>query len=324
MAITAATETGDFSGFLPAHIAQPIFERAARLSVVQRLARQIPLAITGESIPFVSGRPAASWVDEGDIKPATSGAMTLKTMTPKKLAAIMVVSAEVVRANPGNYLATMRESLAESFAVAFDLAALHDAGPTGTAGGGPFSTYVAQTTKVQEIGGTTVANGGIYVDLTTALNDIVSDTDASGRRYQATGWALDSVLEPWLWGAVDTTGSPIFVNLPSNDAQAVLSGAGAGSLMGRPAFMGEGVASPNLTDVVGFVGDWRLAAWGVVGGISYKISTEAAVTINGSLQSLFERNLVAVLAEAEYGFVVADVDGFSKLTNIGNSPVTSS
>ena len=323
MAVTAATKTSDFSGFLPSHISEAIFERAAKTSVVQQLVRKIPLGVNGESIPFVSGRPAAGWVDEGATKPATSGAMTLKTMTPKKLAAIMVVSSEVVRANPGNYISIMRESLAEAFAVAFDRAALHDEGPTGTAGGGPFSTYVAQTTKSQEIGATTVANGGIYVDLVEAMRDIVSDTDASGRRYQLTGWALDSVLEPALWGAVDTTGQPIFTHLPSDQASSALSMPG-GRLMARPAYMGEGVASANMTSIVGFAGDWSQAAWGVVGGISYRLSTEAAVTINGSLVSLFENNLVAVLAEAEYGFVVADVDAFTELTNVGNSPVTSS
>jgi HK97 family phage major capsid protein len=323
MAITAATVTGDFSGFLPAHIAEPIFERASRTSVVQQLVRRIPLGVNGESIPFVNGRPAAAWVAEGTTKPATSGALTLLSMVPKKIAAIMVVSSEVVRANPGNYINTMRDSLAEAFAVAFDRAALHDEGPTGAAGGGPFSTYVAQTTKTQEIGGTTAANGGIYVDLVEAMRDIVSDTDASGRRYQLTGWALDTVLEPSLWGAVDTTGRPIFVDLPADEAASSLS-PGGGRLMARRAFMGEGVASANLTSIVGFAGDWSQAAWGAVGGISYRVSTEAAVTINGSLVSLFENNLVAVLAEAEYGFVMADADAFVELTNVGNSPVTSS
>jgi len=216
----------------------------------------------------------------------------------------------------------MRDALAEAFAIAFDLAALHDAGPTGTAGGGPFSTYVAQTTKSQEVGTTTVANGGIWVDFNEALRKLVSDTDASGRRYRLTGWALDSVLEPSMWGAVDTTGRPIWTDLPSEQAASTLSG--GGRLMARPAFMGEGVASPNMTDIVGFAGDWSQAAWGAVGGISYRVSTEAAVTINGTLTSLFENNLMAVLAEAEYGFVVADPDAFVELTNVGNSPVTSS
>ena len=322
MAITAATKTTDFSGFLPAPIAAPIFERAARQSVVQSLVRQVPLSGNGVSVPVVTGRPSAGWVDEAGKKPASSGTMTLKTMSPKKLAAILVVSSEVVRANPGNYINTMRDSLADAFAVAFDRAALHDEGPDGTAGAGPFATYVDQTTKVQEIGGTTVANGGVFVDLVEAMKDIVTDTGADGRRFQLTGWALDSVLEPVLWGAVDTTGRPIFVDLPPAEAAEVLNS--PGRLLGRRSFMGEGVASANMTSVVGYGGDWSQAAWGVVGGISYDMSKEASVTIDGSLVSLFENNLVAIRAEAEYGWLLNDADAFTKLTNIGNVPITSS
>lgn len=322
MAITAATVTGDFSGFLPAPIAQPIFERAAQQSVVQQLVRQVPLGGNGVSIPVVTGRPAAAWVSEGGQKPASSGSMQLKSMTPKKIAAILVVSAEVVRANPGNYIMTMRESLAEAFAVAFDRAALHDEGPTGSAGAGPFATYVDQTTKSQEIGGTSATNGGVHVDLVEAMRDIVSDVDASGRRYRLTGWALDSVLEPALWGAVDDVGRPIYVDLATNAESDGLGN--RGRLLGRPSFMGEGVATVEQTAVVGYGGDWSQAAWGVVGGISYDVSTEASVTINGSLTSLFEYNLLAIRAEAEYGFILNDADAFTKLTNSGNSPVTSS
>ena len=223
MAISAATKTSDFSGFLTPTQSAPIFERAARTSVVQRLVQQVPLGANGVSVPVVTGRPSAGWVDEGATKPASSGSMTLKTITPKKLAAILVVSAEVVRANPGNYVNTMRNSLAEAFAVAFDRAALHDEGPDGTGSGGPFSTYLDQTTKVQEIGGTTAANGGIHVDLVEAMKDIVTDKDASGRRYQLTGWALDSVVEPLLWGAVDTAGRPLYTALATDDIAGALN-----------------------------------------------------------------------------------------------------
>lgn len=314
MAIIAPTKTSDFNAaYLPAHQAAPIFERAARTSVVQRLVPQIPLGISGESIPVVTGRPSAGWVDEGGIKPATSGALDIKTMVPKKLAAIAVVSAEVVRANPGNYVSIFRNDIADAFAVAFDRAALHDEGPDGTAGGGPFSTWLDQTTKQQEIGGAAQAAGGIHGDLVEAMREIVSDTDASGRRYRLNGWALDAVLEPTLWGATDTTGRPLYVDLPADQVGDGIST--AGRLMGRPSFIGEGVATGNLTSVVGYGGDFSQAAWGVIGGISFRVSTEATVTINGSLQSLFERNLVAILAEAEYGFVLNDPDAFIRLSN---------
>ena len=322
MAISAATKTGDFSGFLIPERAAPIFERAANMSVVQRLAQPVPLGISGTSVPVITGRPAAGWVDEGAQKPATSGSMTLKTMTPKKLACIMVVSAEVVRANPSNYVSLMENNLAEAFAIAFDRAALHDEGPDGSAGAGPFSTYVDETTKVQELGGTSAANGGIHVDLVEAMRDIVSDQDATGRRYRLNGWALDSVVEPMLWGSVTSTGEPLYTELPVDAVSSAISS--AGRLLGRPSFIGEGVASADQTTVVGYGGDWTQAAWGVIGGISYDMSTEASVTINGTLTSLWEYNLVAIRAEAEYGFLVNDAAAFTKLTNTNNSPISSS
>ena len=45
------------------------------------------------------------------------------------------------------------------------------------------------------------------------------------------------------------------------------------------------------------------------------MSTEATVTINGVLTSLWEHNLMAIKAEAEYGFVLSDADAIVKLTN---------
>lgn len=321
MAITAATLQSDLSGFIDPVRADYIFERASRSSVVQQLVQRVPLGPAGVKIPIITGRPTAGWIGEAEKKPASAGSISSKVIEPKKLAAIMVASAEVARLNPAQFLTKMQDSLAETFAIAFDRAALHDEGPAGASGGGPFPTFVDQTTKSQEIGGTTVANGGIFVDLVEAMRDIVSDVDASGRRYQLTGWALDSVLEPSLWGAVDTTGRPIWVDVATDQTSATIST--AGRLMGRRSFMGEGVSTIEQTAVVGYGGDWSQAAWGAVGGISYRISTDAAVTINGSLVSLFEQNLVAILAEAEYGFLVNDTAAFTKLTNVGNVPVTS-
>lgn len=315
MAVSAATLRSDFSGFLPAEIAGPIFERAARMSVVQQLVPQIPLGAEGKQIPIVTGRPVANWVGEGQTKPATSGTMTLDSMTPKKLAAIVVVSEEVVRANPGNYVTSLRGQLAEAFAIAFDLATLHDIGGDGT-GTGPFDDYIDETTKSVELGGNSQANGGVYKDLVDAMTELVTDSDATGRKYKLTGFGLDDQVEPRLLGSVDSTGRPLWVDLPANQESNGLSR--PGSLLGRRSFMGEGVANPTST-ILGYAGDWTQAAWGVVGGISYSVSREATVTINGSLVSTWENNLVAIRAEAEYGFVVADADAFVQLRNDAGS-----
>lgn len=306
MAITAATTRSGFDAkFLPPDLSGPIFEQAARMSVVQRLAQQVPLGMNGRAVPVVTGKMAAGWVAEGQQKPASSGAVTLKTMTPQKLASIAVVSAEVVRANPANYITLVRDQIAEAFAIAFDYAALHDLGPDGT-GTGPFATYIDQTTKAVELGTAAQDAGGVHGDIVAGLKLLVDD----GKRL--TGFALDDVVEPTLLGAVDKNGRPIYIDTPLDETTAA---ARPGRLLGRPSFMGDGVAGG---DVVAYGGDWSQAAWGVVGGITYDTSTEATVTINGSLTSLFENNLVAIRAEAEYGFLVNDPESFVQYTEAGS------
>jgi HK97 family phage major capsid protein len=293
MAITAATLTSDFSGFLTAEQAGPIFEKAAEASVVQRLGTQVPLGGNGVSIPVVTGDPSAAWVDEGATKPASEGSMTLKTMSPKKLATIIVVSAEVVRANPGNYMSIIRERVAKAFAAAFDAAALH-----GTSS--PFTADLTDTTNSVEIGTTAQASGGIYGDFVAGLGL----TSADG--FRVNGFALSDQLEADLLGATDTTGRPLFVDSPLVDGGAVVT---EGRMIGRRTVLGSAVHSGTTR---GFGGDWTQLAWGVVGGISYDVSTEASVTINSTLTSLWENNLVAVRAEAEYGLVINDTDAFVK------------
>lgn len=298
MAITAPTTTGDFSGFLNREQSAAIFERAARSSAVQQLSPQIQLGANGQSIPVVTGKLSAGWVAEGAQKPASKGALALKNMDPKKIATIAVVSAEVVRANPGNYMNIIKNQVGDAFATAFDAAALH-----GTAS--PFSTFVAQTTKSVEIGTSAQTAGGIHGDINAGLSLLVND----GKRLS--GFALDDRFEPLLNGAVDAAGRPIYIDSP------VVENAGPfrqGRLLGRSAFIGEGVYNPTGA-VLGFGGDWSQTAWGAVGGISYKVSTEATVTINGELVSLFENNLVAILAEAEYGWLVNDTQAFVEYVN---------
>jgi HK97 family phage major capsid protein len=310
VAITAATKLSDFSGFLSPGDAGPIFDDAAKVSVFQRLIRKVPLGINGEAIPVITSKPVANWVGEGMKKSSTNMGLSKLMIKPEKLAAIAVMSAEVVRANPGNINGLIRPALAEAFATAFDFAVGYGLGGDGT-GSGPFAHNLAETTKAVEIGSTTQANGGIHGDMVAALSLMVND----GKKL--TGWALDDALEPKFWGAVDTSGRPLYVDLPLDNAAQVLQEGGIsvarpGRLLNRPSAMGEGVGNGTNR---GFFGDFTKAAWGSVGGISYRVSTEATVTINGELTSLWENNLVALLAEAEYGFVMQDPSYFGKLTD---------
>jgi HK97 family phage major capsid protein len=298
MAITAATKTSDFSGFLNRDQSEAIFEQAAKSSVVQQLAKRVTLGINGQSIPVVTGKITAGWVSEGAQKPASKGTMALKTMDPKKISAIAVVSAEVVRANPGGYMDLIRPQIAEAFATAFDAAAFY-----GTSS--PFATNLATGSSVQEFTGVTPAFTAVYDDLNAGLSTLVN----AGKKLN--GWAFDNRFEPVLNGSKDTSGRPLFVESQFTEtAEAVRQG----RLLGRNALIGDGIYDA-ATKTYGFAGDWNQVAWGAVGGISYSVSTEATVTINGVLTSLWENNLVAVLAEAEYGFLVNDPASFVRFAN---------
>lgn len=294
MAITSAMKLSDFSGFLTPTQSAPIFLDAQRQSVVQRLAQQVPLGASGMTVPVISGRPVANWTTEGAMKPSTKGGMTLIPMVPKKLAAICVNSMEVVRANPGGYVTWLQTALAEAFATAFDYAALYNLGGDGT-GVGPFASNISATTKSVEIG----TGASIYNDITAGGKLLAAD------ERKLTGFAFDDSAE-WLFlDQVDASKRPLFnpstaVGLP-------------GTMVGRPVTMAEGVGQGTT---LGFGGDFRKAAWGVVGGISYAASDQASVTINGTLTSAFENNLIVIRAEAEYGFITENVENFVKYVNV--------
>ena len=308
MAQANPTALADFSGFINPDRAQAYFEEARKRSVVQQLVRQIPLGAAGAEIPYSTSKATASWVSEAGKKPTSESGIALATITPKKIAAISVVSAEVVRANPGNYMEILRADIAEAFAIAFDAAAIHG---TNT----PFgpNSYIAATTRDKvEVGTTATTAGGVFGDLNLVLKELVDNTK------RLTGFAFDRKAEPVLNGATDSIGRPLFIDGTLTDVASVIT---PGRVMGRPAYLGDGIATdivagtPNTGGIIGFGGDWSKAVWGVVGGITYDVSTEATVTLGTDLVSLWEHNLVAIRAEAEYGWLLQDKDAFVALTN---------
>lgn len=296
----AAITTSSFGDFLTPEQSAPIFDKVAELSTVQRVVQRVDLGPNGTSIPVFASDLTAGWVGENQAKPTTEAAPTMLVMEPKKLATIFVASAEVVRANPANFLVTMREKVASAFARAFDQAALH-----GNASA--FSYYIDQTTQpaVSLEQGTNA-----YLQLNEGLSELVAD----GK--ELTGFLFDPRTEPILNGAVDTANRPLFIDTPITETNPTVR---PGRVLGRPAYIGKGVYDA-ATSVVGYGGDWSRAAWGVVGGISFDVSDQATVALDATqpnaLTSLWQNNLVAVRAEAEYGFVVADKDAFVKYTNV--------
>lgn len=290
----AQTTDTMFEGYLDPEEAQDYFAEAEKTSIVQQFATKIPMGPTGVKIPHWTGNVAASWVGEGDMKPITKGNLSKQVVAPHKIATIFTASAEVVRANPANYLNTMRTKVATAIAMAFDNAALW-----GT--DSPFDNYLAETTK--QVALRPDAYTGLAV---TSLGLLVDD----GKKWNGT--LLDDTAEPIFNGSVDGNGRPLFVE---STYDSVVTPYRPGRIVGRNTIISDHVASG---DVLGFAGDFSQIVWGQVGGLSYSVSAEATLNFgtpeSPNLISLWQHNLVAVLVEAEYGLLINDVDAFVKLT----------
>lgn len=303
-------QTGDsiFAGYLEPDEAKDYFAEAEKTSIVQRLAQKIPMGASGVKIPHWNGDVTAEWIGETDMKPLTKGSLTKQVIEPHKIATIFAASAEVVRANPANYLGTMRTKVATAIALAFDAAALH-----GT--GSPFGAYLDQTTKSVSIADTDATasgkQGNAYQAIAVnGLSLLVND----GKKWNGT--LLDDIAEPIINGAVDANGRPLFVE---STYEGLTTPYRQGKIVSRPTILSDHVAAATT---VGYMGDFSQIVWGQVGGLSFDVSDQATLNFGTEADpkfvSLWQHNLVAVRVEAEYGFLVNDAQAFVKLTNVSN------
>ncbi|WP_210637221.1 phage major capsid protein [Streptomyces sp. GESEQ-13] len=312
MAATDPIKLSDVNAtFLPPTLTGPIFEKSVEQSAVMSLARRVPLSMSANTaVPVPLDVPTADWVEQAGRKPLGTGGMDIKQMTGKKIAVLIPVAMEVVQSNAAGLWTQLHSDLPTAFSRAFDRAAIH--GKTMKGATGPFADYLTQTTKAVSLGTTTQANGGIWGDFVQGMGDVVDDD------WDYTGTVADHRLKTRLLGSTDTTGRPILVDTTQPGTGAAL----AGTLVGEPIAYSRSV-SGKLRRQSGTVdsglraigGDWSQTAYGVGMDITVRISREATyIDEDGGVHSAFQENLVLLLAEAYYGFVLGDPEAFVKFT----------
>ncbi|MFH8804057.1 phage major capsid protein [Streptomyces sp. NPDC017936] len=299
------------STFLPPQLTGPIFEKSVEGSAVMALAKRVPLSMSAQTaVPVPLDVPTADWVDQAGRKPLSSGGIGVKTMSGKKIAVLIPVAMEVVDSNAAGLWSQLQRDLPTAFARAFDMAAIH--GKTMKGATGPFPDYLAQTDKTVSLGTATQGTGGIWKDFVDGMEEIVDDD------WDYTGTVADYRLQPKLMGATDTTGRPIFVETTTPGTGMAM----AGSLIGNPLAYSKSVSgklrrqSTSVdTGLRAIGGDWSQTAYGVGMDITVRISREATyIDDEGNAVSAFQNNLVLLLAEAYYGFVLGDPEAFVKFT----------
>jgi HK97 family phage major capsid protein len=284
--------SANVAALLPKEISQEIWSTATDESVVMRASRQISLPGGGLTIPIITGDAEAGWVNETDEKPVSDAAVGSKSITPYKLAVIELFSDEFRRDLPGLY-AELARRLPSALARKFDETVLH-----GTAPGSNFDVLSG--------------SASVAVDATDTVGDLVG---ALSTVATAGGDVSHFLLSPQAEGLVVTAKDAAGNFALLRDVQA--SRGVIGNLFGREVLKSRAVYDNPAAgaDVIGFAGDFANSAiFGTVEGIQVKVSDTATVNKGGTQINTWQRNMFAILAEVEVGFVVRDDAHFVKLT----------
>ena len=270
---------------LPTSVSDQIFAKAQEQSVIMQLAQPIELPGNGLTIPVVTGDPEVDWASETDEKTVSEHTLQTKDMKGYTLAVIEPFSNQFRDNNEALYEELVNR-LPALLAKKFDQTCFFGAAP-----GTGFDT-LADATAID-------ISTKTYDGFVDAI-DSVSDADA-----ELDGWALSPKARTILLKAKDSQNRPLFISNAAVDG-------GINSVLSIPATFSKAAAKDK---VVGFGGDWTGARYGIVKSVDISVSDQATLTSGEKTLNLWQRNMFAVRAEFEVGFVVRDTAEFVKLTN---------
>ncbi len=288
---------------LPAEVSSEIITQVQNESAVMRLARKVELPGRGLTIPTITGDPEAAWVDETNVKPVSRPSFGTKNMKGYTLAVIVPFSNQFRRDMSQLYAAVI-ERLPGALGKKFDSTVFN-----GSAPGSGFDVLSGVT--AQTISGDNHSFYGALVNAEVAIGNA---------GYDINGYAFSPQARGEMLSALDKDDRPIFINNVSEGAIPRLLGHGvyysrglyfAGNAASGTSGQSGYVAAKD--DVLGFAGDWTKARYGVVQGVDISISDQATLTIGTEAVNLWERNMFAVRAEIEVGFI-AETSAFNKIT----------
>jgi len=280
------------SALLPKELSSEIWANAVSDSLIMQAGRRINLPGSGVTIPLITGDATANWVNETDEKPVSDAVVSSKSITPYKLAVIETFSNEFRRDLPGLY-AELARRLPYALGRKFDSTIF-----SGTAPGSNFDVLTGST--------------AVALDATDTIGDLATAlTTVGAAGGDVSHWMIAPQAEGVIMTAKDGAGNYAFLRDARTDTGAI------GSIFGRDVLKSASVYDNPATgpDVVGFAGDFANSAiWGSVEGIKVSISDQATVNKGGTQLNLWQRNMFAVLAEIEVGFVLRNASHFVKLT----------
>lgn len=277
------------TGKIPTNQSEQIIVGAKQGSALMKLAKAVPMTKPIEEFNYMTG-VGAYWVNETEIIETSSPTFVQAEMRAHKLAVIVPTSKENLKHSVTNFFELMKPEIMEAFHKKFDQAGF----------GGEQSPYalsiVAAAEKAEQI---VKGTGNKYDDINEAMgfvedNDLepnaIATTKSQKRKYRATK---------------DEQGLPIFNAATENMTDTVVGLPVAYTYKGA-------LGTDKATEIVG---DWDKAFYGILDGVNYEILTEATLSTvldeNGKPLNLAERDMAAIKATFEIGFMVVKNEAFA-------------
>lgn len=274
---------------LPSEVSTVIMQKLQEDSAVMTLAQSMELPGLGVTIPVITGDPEASWVSETNEKPVARPGLSTKIMQPYTLAVIVPFSNQFRNNVPSLYEAIVSR-LPMALAQKFDATVFGAVAAPGT----NFDTLDSATAQA-------------FTNPWEAL--VAADQAVAEAGGITNGYVISPQAKAKLLTAMDGNNRPLFVNSVSEGGVPMLLG--SPTIQRKAAYVESGVTSTEKA--IAFAGDWTQAIYGVAQGLNVSISDQATLTDGGTTINLWQRNMFAVRAEIEVGFV-ADVKCFAKFT----------
>ena len=270
-------------------------------SAVASLSDSIPMTYgEGESWTFSIGE--AEYVGEGAQKGQSTITPTTKTVKPFKFHKTLRMNEEVLWADEDRQLAVVDQILDEiqpALSRALDYGVFHEINPTG--------------------GAVVVAMNGGLTDTTNSVEYVAADKpyvslDAADALVLADGFIpRDVALDPFYaskFSAIRGVNSEqkLYPNFVLGTAVSELDGHRA-SVSNTVRALGVAAVATNI---IGFVGDFGAIRWGVQKSIGLEVIRYGDPDGAGDLK---RNNQVAFRAEVVYGWGIADLNAFAKVTD---------
>lgn len=312
------------SDFAPQAVTAEIFAKAKEKALLPQLGAEAIEVVYGQTnIPVTVTEPEAGQVGtgtsneqrEGGVKPLSGVGWGSRSFSPLKFAVIVTASDEFARSNPQGLFTSIRGKLSDAIARQLDLAVFHGIDALrGTALQGVDPDNVLVNTLNEVPYDPTV---GVSTANTDLVNQLLAMYDSIDENYDPNRFVFDPRYRTKLAAAmrgVDANGNvlePGSINLAAQES----------SVLGLPANFHKvapgriGAYASNTENVKAFLGDFSQLKYGFADQIRFKVSDQATLTSNDGAPTvnLWQTNQVAVMCEVTFGWVVGDLEAFSKL-----------